>query len=77
MNAQRRNRLVLENVKNNLTAICDEEDEARWKMPENLESSDRYERSEECSDAISDAADSVDDAIGDIASAIESVQNAI
>ena len=89
MNSQRRNRLIvtkrrlndirseLDGIKDDLITIGDEEDEARGNMPENLESSERYEKSEECSEAICEAIDSVEDAVDAVASSIESLQNAI
>ena len=40
----------------------EEEDEARENMPENLWESERYEVSEECSQAMEDALDSLESA---------------
>ena len=75
MNADRRNRLraaksKLEIVRDDIAGICNEEDECRSNMPENLAGSERYERSEECSDMMEAAIASIDDAIGSIEEAI-------
>ena len=47
----------------NLSSIRDEEDEARDNMPENLQDSDKYSESEECSDKMQDALDSGEEAV--------------
>ncbi len=49
-----------------LEDIKDEEDEARENIPENLENSDVYKTSENCSDTI-------EDVISDIGGAINSI----
>ena len=46
-----------------LDKIKDEEDDARDNIPENLQSGETYETSEECSDVMSDALDNINDAI--------------
>ena len=46
-----------------LQSICDDEDSARSRMPENLEGSERYEASENCSDVLEDAISDIDDVI--------------
>ena len=82
MNAARRKRLsiakrrlkdvccILREVRDTVSSICEEEDEARDNMPENLTYSERYEKSEECSEAMEDAIESIGDAISSIESAI-------
>lgn len=49
-------------IASELEALKEEEDEARENMPENLWESDRYEVSEECSQAMEDALDSLESA---------------
>lgn len=71
MNKQRRNKLdeavkILQNAVEILQKIKEQEDTARENMPENLETSEMYEHSENCSDTI-------EDAITDIEGAIESI----
>ena len=75
MNKDRRARLravrnKLNDAREEVVAIRDEEDETRDNMPENLAYSERYERSEECSGAMDAAIDSIDEAIGSIEEAI-------
>jgi chromosome segregation ATPase len=53
----------LESCAIDLESIKDEEDEYRNNMPENLQASDRYTASEECSDGIESAIDSINEAI--------------
>ena len=60
MNKERRTRIrkVTKNLSaciSELESIKDEEDYARSCMPENLEYSEAYEKSEECSDTMEDA----------------------
>lgn len=71
MNKQRRNKLdeavkILQNTVEILQKIKEQEDMTRENMPENLETSEMYEHSENCSDTI-------EDAITDIEGAIESI----
>lgn len=42
-----------------LERIKEEEDDSRENMPENLENSDNYQKSEECSDAMEETIDDV------------------
>ena len=68
MNRQRRARLraartKLSEARDEIEAIRDEEDEARDNMPENLQDSDRYTESEECSEAMDAAISSIEEAI--------------
>lgn len=72
MNADRRSRVIkakqlLEEAKDILEEALNEEDEYRDNIPENLQSSERYEQSEAYSDAM-------DNAINEISSAIESLE---
>lgn len=89
MNAQRRNRLraacrQLEQVKTDLELVCekidtirDEEDEARDNMPENLQYSERYEESEDCSRLMDSATECITATTEYIDSAIENIEQAI
>lgn len=68
MNKQRRGAIQdaiskLEDCKDLLSSVKDEEDEARENMPENLEGSEAYSFSEDCSDNIEEAISSVEEAI--------------
>jgi hypothetical protein len=49
-----------------LENIRDAEDESRGNMPENLQNSERYSYSEECSDALYTATDCLSDAIDEL-----------
>lgn len=76
MNNARREKLrklmaSLERTKEEVECILKKEDEARDAMPENLQDSDRYTASEECSDAMSDAVSSLEEAIGYIEDAVQ------
>lgn len=71
MNKSRRQRLrqivdALQSIVNDLDDIKMEEDEARNNMPENLESSETYEESENCSDVIEDAISDLNEIMGNI-----------
>lgn len=73
MNKDRRDRIkdtiiILSNCKNDIERIKDDEDDARSNMPENLETSEKYEQSEKASDAL-------DDAMSDIQGAIDTLEN--
>jgi len=61
----------LEELKGSVADIQSEEEEYRDNMPENLQSSERYEKAEEACDSLSDAISSLEDAIGNIGEAIE------
>ena len=68
MNKDRRERLrkakrLLGDAKDIITDVLWEEDDSRDNMPENLQGSERYEQSENCSDAMESAIDSIDSAI--------------
>lgn len=71
MNKARKHRL--KSVKNQLAtalddinAILDEEDEARENIPENLQTSEQYEVSEEASDVMGNVSDLIQEAINAI-----------
>lgn len=69
MNNKRRNRLnvailELENASDIINEVYDEESDALNNMPENLESSDRYIKMEECVDYLEDAISMIDEATG-------------
>ena len=55
-------RVLLQELEN----IKDEEDDARENIPENLENSEMYEASENCSDTIEDAISDIEGAINSI-----------
>ena len=60
MNGRRRTRLKeardkLSKVREEIESIREEEDEVRENMPENLQYSERYEQSEDCSRAMDNA----------------------
>ncbi len=68
MNNERRKRIkkvitTLSECSSELESIKDDEDDARESMPENLQNSDRYEESENCSDVIGDAISDLDDIV--------------
>jgi len=71
MNKKRREqiRLIitqLQSCANELEFTKDEEDESRENMPENLQHSDAYQHSEDCSDILMDAVESINDTINDL-----------
>jgi hypothetical protein len=75
MNSRRRAKLKeakdkLSRIRDEVESICEEEDEVRANMPENLQYSERYEESEDCSRAMENAISSIDDAISFIAETI-------
>lgn len=66
MNKVRRKALTelaeqFEALKENLEAIMEEEEEYRDSIPENLQGSERYEKSDEACDNLSNAVDAVDE----------------
>lgn len=54
-----------------LESVKDEEEEYMENIPENLQSSERYEKAENAVDNLDSALDSLDEAISDIESASE------
>lgn len=76
MNKNRRKELQhiidgLDILKSNLEDIQTEEEEYRDNIPENMQSSEKYEIAEAACDAMSEAIDNLEEAIGNIESAIE------
>ena len=68
MNKNRRERAkyyrgVLREAKDGIEMLREEEDECRDNMPENLCESERYQHSEECSEAMDSAIASIEEAI--------------
>lgn len=68
MNRMRRKALSdimdkLEELKADLEALKDEEEEYRDNMPDNLQGSERYELAENACDNLGSALDSLDDAV--------------
>ena len=51
----------ISSLSSRLESIKDDEDSARDSMPENLQSSEKYEESERCSDIIGDAISELND----------------
>lgn len=75
MNNKRRQKIrdvvsKMEGLTSDLEYIKDEEDESRANMPENLESSEQYEKSEQISDTIEDAITDIKDALNTISDSI-------
>lgn len=71
MNNKRRQKIrdvvqKIEGLTSDLEHIKDEEDDTRANMPENLESSEQYEKSEQISDTIEDAITDIRDALNTI-----------
>ena len=71
MNAKRRKEITtiaeqISVLKEKLELIKDEEDEIRGNMPENLQSSERYEASENASNSLESAFDLLGDALDEL-----------
>lgn len=76
MNNTRRKQLrklmqVIEELRDQLVSIKDDEEESLDNIPENLKSSERYEEKEDACYCLRDAVDALDDAIESIGYAIE------
>lgn len=76
MNKERRGRLEallerIEAVKDGVEEILAEEEEARDNIPENLWSTEAYERSDAACDSLTDAVSSLEDAISSMEAATE------
>ena len=76
MNRTRREKLRtlmarLSDLRDELAEVCDEEDEARESMPEDMQYGDRYAASEECSEAMREGCSSLYEAIGYIEDAVQ------
>ena len=61
----------LEELKGSLEDLQAEEEEYRDNIPENFQSGERYERTEEICESLSDAVSSLEDATSSIEEAIE------
>lgn len=61
----------LEDIKADLEEITYEEEEYRDNIPENLQSSEKYERADGACDNLNDAADTLDEVIDSITTAME------
>ena len=61
----------LEGIKADLEEITYEEEEYRDNIPENLQSSEKYERADGACDNLNDAADTLDEVIDSITTAME------
>jgi len=71
MNKKRREQIRtivarLQGCVNEIELTKDEEDESRENMPENLQYSDSYLHSEECSDILMDAVECISGTINDL-----------
>lgn len=62
---------IITEAKDNLDAVHDEEECYKDNMPENLQGSERYERTEEAIDALESAISSLEDALDSIEEAKE------
>lgn len=76
MNKARRaelNRIInaIQELKNDLEVVHDEEEDAMDNMPESLQDSDRYYAMEEAVDSMDDALDELDEVIEFLESAME------
>lgn len=62
---------ILNDTRNALDDVFDEEETYRDNMPENLQGSERYEKADEACDNLSDAVDGLDEVISSLEAAIE------
>ena len=62
---------VLYDVQEKVEELLDEETDYKENIPENLQSSDRYYRAEECVDNLQTAYDSLDEVFSCLESAME------
>jgi methyl-accepting chemotaxis protein len=81
MNKKKRERLanaidLLRRAEVIVSAVSDEESDDLDRMPENLQSSQRYEAMEDAVDNLNDAIDSLSAAAENITSAIDSINEA-
>lgn len=51
-----------------MESVCDQEEEARDNMPENLQSTDRFEAMEDAIDSLNNAAEKLEEAVESIES---------
>lgn len=68
MNKKRRKQIEdvadrLDSCYGDIRVIAEEEEGARANVPENLENTDKYMESEECSDTLEEAADGISDIV--------------
>lgn len=75
MDDKRRGRLrdalrILSNAASVVETVCDKEQDCMDNYPENLQSTERFERMETAVDSLNDALEKIDDAKGYIESAI-------
>lgn len=75
MDEKRRGRLrdalkMLTNAASVVEAVCDKEQDCMENYPENLQSTERFERMEDAVDSLNDALEKIDDAKGHIQSAL-------
>lgn len=61
----------LYDLRNILDDVFDEEETYRDNIPENLQGGERYEKSDEACDNLSDAVDGLDEVISSLETAIE------
>lgn len=61
----------IEELKDELASLMEDEEEYRDNIPENLQRSERYEKAETACDSMSYALDSLDEAISNIEDAME------
>lgn len=61
----------IEMLRCTLEQLAEEEEEYRDNMPENLQSSERYEKADEACDSLNSALDSLDEAVEHIDEACE------
>lgn len=76
MNRERRKALKriierIEGMKSELEDLQFEEEDYRDRIPENLQGGERYERTSEICDSLSDAVDNLEEAVNNIEEAIE------
>ena len=74
MNKQRRKDIdaiveQFEEIKNAIQCVYDEEEEYRDNIPENMQSSERYETADAACSALDDALNNIDEAIDNLTSA--------
>lgn len=60
-----------------LESIKDEQEDILYNIPDNLQSSERYERQEQATESLDQAVDHLQDSIESINTAIESINEAI
>lgn len=75
MNRMRRKQLdailaKLEELKEEVAVLQEEEEEYRDNMPENLQGSEKYEKADAACDALSSTVDAIEEAVGYIEEAV-------